>query len=70
VTPKAGAHRSSWPPLTGNRKDFVDGAGWEFAHVAIDEHRDDQASVDGQRQVGYKPPASRSGGKNLLQLNT
>lgn len=24
--------------VTGNRKDSVDGAGWEFAHVAIDDH--------------------------------
>lgn len=24
--------------VTGNRKDTVDGAGWEFAHVAIDDH--------------------------------
>jgi hypothetical protein len=23
---------------TGNRRDTVDGAGWEFAHVAIDDH--------------------------------
>ena len=27
------AHR-----VTGNRRDTVDGAGWEFAHVAIDDH--------------------------------
>ena len=24
--------------VTGNRRDSVDGAGWEFAHVAIDDH--------------------------------
>jgi len=24
--------------VTGNRRDTVDGAGWEFAHVAIDDH--------------------------------
>ena len=24
--------------ITGNRRDSVDGAGWEFAHVAIDDH--------------------------------
>ena len=24
--------------VTGNRHDSVDGAGWEFAHVAIDDH--------------------------------
>ncbi len=24
--------------LTGDRRDSVDGAGWEFAHVAIDDH--------------------------------
>ncbi|NPC59417.1 IS481 family transposase, partial [Caenimonas soli] len=24
--------------VTGNRKDSVDGAGWEYAHVAIDDH--------------------------------
>jgi transposase InsO family protein len=24
--------------VTGNRRDRVDGAGWEFAHVAIDDH--------------------------------
>ena len=24
--------------VTGNRCDSVDGAGWEFAHVAIDDH--------------------------------
>lgn len=24
--------------MTGNRRDSVNGAGWEFAHVAIDDH--------------------------------
>jgi transposase InsO family protein len=24
--------------VTGDRRDSVDGAGWEFAHVAIDDH--------------------------------
>lgn len=24
--------------VTGDRRDTVDGAGWEFAHVAIDDH--------------------------------
>lgn len=24
--------------MTGNRRDSVEGAGWEFAHVAIDDH--------------------------------
>ena len=24
--------------MTGHRRDRVEGAGWEFAHVAIDDH--------------------------------
>ncbi len=29
---------SGYEGVTGNRRDSVEGAGWEFAHVAIDNH--------------------------------
>ncbi len=87
--------------MTGDRRDSVGGAGWEVAHVAIDDHsragfvqtclRERAygrawansaertawlpaflAYYNARRPhsaLGYRPPASRLFGNNVLKLN-
>ena len=37
--------------VTGDRRDSVTGAGWEFAHVAIDDHSPARLCADARRQA-------------------
>ena len=38
---------------TGNPRDRTRGAGWEFAHVAIDDHSRELALNDWTRNIAY-----------------
>jgi hypothetical protein len=50
--------------VTGNRHDTIDGAGWEFAHVAIDDHSRAgflQMRSDERKGIGGRLPQSHCG---------
>ncbi|ETH38641.1 transposase, IS481 family [Bordetella pertussis H918] len=60
---EAGTYPAPWHRVTGNRRDTVEGAGWDFVFVAIDDHARWPSPTSPRRALPQRRPVpqGRSG---------